>query len=86
MSGQKADLCILSDLCISTFDYRFTARAEPNPAVKLRSLLDKVVIRMVLGSRCAYSVIDVDRRSRFEIRCWRRGGLRSSRVSDMRVV
>ena len=85
MSWQKPDLCILSDLRRSSLDYGFTARAKPNPAVELRALLDEVVIGIVLTTRCAYSVIDIDRRSRFEFRRGRRGGLRRSSIADMSV-
>ena len=50
MSRQKPDLCILGDLCSSSLDYGFTARAKPNPAVELRSLLDEVVIGIILAA------------------------------------
>src|SRR5437660_841497 len=86
MSWQKPDLRILGDLCTPSLDHGFTARAKPNPAVELRSLLQEVIVRIILTTRCANSVIDVDRGSRFEFRCGRRGGLRRSGIANMSVL
>src|SRR5215471_1177396 len=86
MRWKKPDLCILGDLCRSSLNYSFTAWAKPNPAVELSALLDEVIIRIILTTRCTYSIIDVYRGSRFEFRRRRRGGLRRSGVANVSVL
>ena len=86
MTWQKADFRVLRNLSASSLDYSFTAWAESNPAIKLRSLLDEVVIGIVLTARGAESVIDVHRRSRFEFRRRRGRGLRHSGIADVRII